>query len=87
MLVNGMAMGCDLSGHRGALDGGGETIAVLGCGVDVCYPRSSRHIYDRIIETGSLIISEFKPGTPPARRNFPVMNRIISALSELVMQG
>ena len=82
--VSGMAYGCDEHAHRGALHGGGKTIAVLAGGVDVCYPKSNRKLYERIIKEG-LILSENPPGTPPMRHLFPRRNRIISGISEMVV--
>ncbi len=82
--VSGMAMGCDAEAHKGALKQGGKTAAVLGCGIDICYPKRNHELYENIIEKG-LIISEFPPGTPPLPNNFPRRNRIISGLSELVI--
>ena len=78
--VSGMAEGIDASAHLGALKAGGKTIAVLGCGVDVCYPRCNKNLYDRILEEG-LIISEYPFGTKPKPFHFPRRNRIISAIS------
>ena len=80
--VSGMAMGCDTQAHQGALSKGGKTIAVLGCGIDICYPKRSRELFRSISEKG-LIITEFPPGTPPRPANFPRRNRIISGLSQL----
>jgi DNA processing protein len=79
-VVSGMARGVDSAAHRGALEGGGATVAVFGCGVDVIYPREHRALADRIAERGA-IVSEFPPGTPPLKSNFPRRNRIISGLS------
>lgn len=86
-VVSGMASGIDTCAHWGALnaEGGkgktGKTIAVLGCGVDICYPAQNQKLRDRIEKQG-LILSEYPPGTPPARYRFPRRNRIISGLSE-----
>lgn len=79
-LVSGMAMGIDTYGHRGALDGNGKTIAVFGCGADVCYPKSNRELMNEILEKG-LIVSEFPPEFQPTNYSFPIRNRIISGLS------
>ncbi|MGI5877029.1 MAG: DNA-processing protein DprA [Christensenellales bacterium] len=79
-VVSGLARGIDGICHRGCLEGGGDTIAVLGCGVDIVYPREQQGLYDRIVDRG-LILSEYKPGTPPAPGNFPARNRIISGLA------
>ena len=83
--VSGMAYGCDAEAHRGALSAGGGTIAVLGSGVSVCYPRRNRMIYDAIIENGGLIISEHPPETVPLPAYFAERNRIISGLSQVVV--
>jgi DNA processing protein len=84
-VISGLARGIDGAGHRGALMGRGNTYAVLGCGVDVCYPREHRGLYADILESGGGIISEFSPGTAPLSRNFPIRNRIISGLSDIVL--
>jgi DNA processing protein len=83
-VVSGLARGVDSAAHRGALEGGGVTIAVFGCGVDVIYPAEHRGLADRIRERGALV-SEFPPGTPPLKAHFPQRNRIISGLSLAVV--
>lgn len=81
-VVSGFARGVDAAAHRGALSAnGGKTVAVLGCGLDVDYPRGHRALGDQIAAHGA-VITEFPFGTRPAARNFPVRNRIIAALAE-----
>ena len=84
-IISGMARGIDSEGHKGALDTDTPTFAVLGSGVDVCYPESNRRLYERILEKGGGIISELPPGTKPQNWTFPARNRIISALSDAVL--
>ena len=79
-VVSGMARGIDSVAHKGALQGGGRTIAVLGCGVDVIYPSENRNLFYQIIEQGA-VLSEFPMGSPPEGGHFPRRNRIISGLS------
>ena len=83
-VISGMASGIDGYAHRGALNGGGETFAILGCGVDICYPRENIDIYTRIRKKGG-VISEYYPGTQPVPYNFPKRNRLISALSDGIL--
>lgn len=83
-VISGMAKGIDAYGHMGALEGGGATFAVLGCGVDICYPESNRKIYQKIPDAGG-ILSEYPPGQAPLAQLFPARNRIISALSDIVV--
>ncbi len=78
-VTSGMARGIDSQAHLGALAAGGPTIAILGSGVDVIYPRENRNLYARIREEGC-VISEFPCGSFPAPQNFPIRNRIISGL-------
>lgn len=83
-IISGLALGIDCYAQEGALAGGGKTFAVLGCGADICYPKSNREVYEKIKTSGG-ILSEEKPGTPPLAYNFPKRNRIISALSDIVL--
>ncbi|MDR0850985.1 MAG: DNA-processing protein DprA [Clostridiales Family XIII bacterium] len=80
VVVSGMAEGCDSFAHQGALEGNTPTIAVLGCGPDICYPRSAARLREKILY-GGLLLSEYPPGTRPALFTFPARNRIISGLS------
>jgi DNA processing protein len=84
VVVSGLARGVDRAAHEGALDAGGPTVAVLGNGTDISYPRDHREISDRIARSGALV-SEFPPGTLPLARHFPLRNRIISGLSAAVV--
>lgn len=79
-VVSGLAKGIDAAAHWGALEAGGTTVAVLGCGLDICYPRHNKDLYDKIAEEGTLI-SEYEPGTPAIPRNFPCRNRIIAGMT------
>lgn len=84
-VISGLARGIDGAAQRGALTGGGLTYAVLGCGVDICYPREHRGLYVDILEKGGGIISEYPPGMSPLPQNFPRRNRIISGLSDAIL--
>ena len=84
VVVSGMALGVDGEAHRGALDAGGDTVAVLGNGPDVAHPSSHARLFRSILETG-LVVSEFAPGTPPLAHHFPRRNRIMAALSRVVV--
>ena len=79
MVVSGLARGVDAEAHRGALEAGGPTVAVLGCGIDRDYPAAHAALAARICETG-LIVSEYEPGVEPAPFRFPLRNRIIAGL-------
>jgi len=80
IIVSGMAKGVDSAGHKGALNAGAPTVAVLGCGVDVCYPPGNTDLMNKIISNGA-VISEYPPGVEAFAGNFPPRNRIISGLS------
>jgi DNA processing protein len=83
-VVSGLAFGIDYYAHKGALDGSKSTVAVLGNGIDIVYPKGNRDMYERIRREG-LLITEFPIGTSPFKRNFPQRNRIISGLSQGVV--
>lgn len=80
-IVSGLALGIDAFAHQAALDYGGKTVGVLGCGLDSIYPVSNYHLAKEIIETGGAIISEFPIGVGPMKQNFPARNRIIAGMS------
>ena len=84
-IISGMALGIDSEGHKGALEGKMPTFAVLGSGVDVCYPKSNKKLYERILWENGGIISECPLGSEPVSWHFPARNRIISALSDAVL--
>jgi DNA processing protein len=84
VIVSGMARGIDCAAHSGALRAGGQTVAVLGGGADICYPREAWGIYRKMCETGA-VISEQPPGTAPRSEFFPERNRIISALAHGIL--
>ncbi|MGI6007968.1 MAG: DNA-processing protein DprA [Ruminococcus sp.] len=83
-VISGMARGVDGCAHAGALEAGGSTYAVLGCGLDICYPPSNRHLYEKIPENGG-VITEFPMGSRPLGKHFPMRNRVISALADIVL--
>jgi DNA processing protein len=84
VVVSGLAFGIDACAHRGALDAGGTTIAVLGCGPDTSYPAAHRSLWRRIGETGA-VISELPPGSTPWRWSFPARNRVMAALAGMTV--
>ena len=88
VIVSGMARGIDAIGHQGAMDAHGRAIGVLGTGIDVCYPKENKKLYERVLERGA-IISEFPLRTHPAPENFPVRNRIVAGmpLGVVVVEG
>jgi DNA processing protein len=84
VIVSGLALGIDGIAHQTALDAGADTIAVLGCGIDLCYPPRHLPLFERIARDG-LLLTEFAPGTPPLPYHFPHRNRIIALLSQSVL--
>lgn len=83
-IISGLARGIDAAAHGGALAAGKKTFGVLGCGVDICYPASSRRIYEKMKEQGG-VLSELAEGTPPMAYHFPRRNRMISGLADGVL--
>lgn len=83
-IISGLALGIDAEGHRGAIEGDGYTVGVLGCGIDMYYPQSNYQLYKQVEEKGC-ILSEYGPGVEPFKHNFPARNRIISGLSDGVV--
>ena len=81
LVVSGMARGVDAEAHRGALDAGGTTLAVLGCGIDRDYPARHAELARRIVAGAGLVVSEYQPGIEPAPWRFPARNRVIAGLS------
>jgi DNA processing protein len=84
-VVSGLALGIDAMAHRGNLEGGAPTVAVMGSGLDQVYPSSNRMLARRVMETGGSLLSEYPPGTAPHKWNFPARNRIISGLSRGIL--
>lgn len=84
-VISGLARGIDSEAHKGALQGDTPTFAVLGSGADMCYPVSSRALYQRVLKSGGGILSEYPPGTEARPHFFPARNRIISGLSDVVL--
>ena len=85
IIVSGGARGIDTHGHEGLLASLGYGIVVMGCGLDIAYPRENTKLFDRILQNNGLLISEYPPGTPPSAKHFPARNRIISGLSRGVI--
>jgi DNA processing protein len=88
VIVSGLARGIDAIGHQGALDAHGRAIGILGTGIDVCYPKENKKLYEKVLERGA-ILSEFPLRTHPAPENFPVRNRIVAGmpLGVVVIEG
>ena len=84
-IISGLASGIDAAAHEGALEGGGTTFAVLGCGVNICYPRENYPLMRKILAQEGGVLSEFPPGERPLAWHFPQRNRLISALADLVL--
>lgn len=84
-VISGMARGIDGIAQQAAIKGGGKTFAVLGCGVDICYPASNRALYEQMISTGGGVLSVFPPGAQPRKQNFPERNRIVAGLSDVLL--
>jgi len=88
VIVSGLARGIDAIAHQGALAVGGRAIGVLGTGIDVCYPKENKKLYEKVLENGA-ILSEFPMGTHPAPENFPIRNRIVAGmpLGAIIVEG
>lgn len=84
-VISGGALGVDAAAHEGALEAGGHTVAVLGCGVDVTYPAAHRELFSRIVERGGALLSERPDGHEAAPWDFPRRNRLVAALSDAVV--
>ena len=84
-IVSGFARGIDSFSHIACIEAGGKTIAVLGSGLNVIYPKENARLFEKIVENGGLIISEYPLDTKPLKQNFPARNRIISGLSDGVV--
>ena len=85
IIVSGLALGIDAAAHRGALNGGGVTVAVMGTGVDVIYPTAHTVLAEAILGAGGALVSQFADGTAPRRHHFPARNHTIAALSDVVI--
>ncbi|MFZ0686138.1 MAG: DNA-processing protein DprA [Terriglobales bacterium] len=85
VIISGLARGIDTASHRGAVAGKGKTVAVLGTGIDVMYPKENTRLTEQILALGGALITEFPVGTSPAPQNFPIRNRIISGMSAGVL--
>ncbi len=85
VIVSGLALGIDAAAHRGALNGGGVTVAVMGTGVDIVYPAAHSKLAEDILAAGGALVSQFADGTAPRRHNFPARNYTMAALSDIVV--
>ena len=85
MIISGLARGIDTASHRGAVAAKGKTVAVLGTGIDVMYPKENTRLTEQMVALGGALITEFPVGTPPTPQNFPIRNRIISGMSAGVL--
>jgi DNA processing protein len=85
IVISGLAIGIDAAAHRGALLGGGVTVAVMGTGVDVVYPAAHSKLAEEILAAGGALVSQFPDGTTPRRHNFPARNWTMAALSDAVV--
>jgi len=85
VIISGLARGIDTASHRGAVASKGKTVAVLGTGIDVMYPRENTRLAEQIVALGGALITEFPVGTSPTPQNFPIRNRIISGMSAGVL--
>lgn len=83
-IISGMAYGIDSAAHLGALDAKGRTYAILGCGVNICYPSVNYRLYQKIMEKGG-VISEYAPGAPPLPHHFVERNRLIAGLADILL--
>ncbi len=85
VIISGLARGIDTASHRGAISAKGKTVAVLGTGIDVMYPKENTRLTEQFVALGGALITEFPVGTPPTPQNFPIRNRIISGMSAGVL--
>jgi DNA processing protein len=85
IVVSGLALGIDAAAHRGALNGGGITVAVMGTGVDVVYPAAHSRLAEEILAAGGALVSQFPDGTIPRRQNFPARNWTMATISDVVV--
>ena len=83
-IISGLASGIDGAGHKGALEAGGDTYGILGCGINICYPRENYGLFEQMQKSGG-VLTEFVPDEAPKPRNFPMRNRIISGLSDVIL--